>query len=59
MAQEVNAKLQVYLVTAVYIGTASSDLTTNIIRGMKDLAGSYREMTARFKGLIGGAGTSN
>lgn len=56
MPQENNGRLQTYLTTVVYVGTASTDLTTNIIRRLAALTG---EMTARFKAMIVSAGTSN
>lgn len=56
MPEENNSKLQTYLTNTVYVGTASTDVTTNIIRRLKQLTG---EMTARFKAMIVSAGTSN
>lgn len=56
MPQDNNSQLQVYLTTVVYIGTASTDLTTNIVRRLKELTG---EMTARLKSMIVSAGGSN
>jgi hypothetical protein len=56
MAQGVNEKVQVYLIGTVFVGTNSTDLTTNWIRQMKALTGN---MTARMKAIIVSAGTSN
>lgn len=50
------SKLQNYLTQTVYVGTASTDTTTNIIRRLKALTG---EMTARLKAMIVSAGGSN
>lgn len=58
MPKDVNAKLQVYFSTVTYIGTASSDLTSSIVRREIDLAAT-KEMTARIKAMIVSAGTSN
>lgn len=55
MAKDDNAKVQEYLNETVY-ADASKDLTTNIIRRLKQLTG---DMTARFKAIISSAGTSN
>lgn len=56
MPQENNSKLQTYLVGTVFVGTASTDLTTNIVRRLLQLTG---EMTARLKAMIVSSGTSN
>lgn len=56
MAQHENDKIQKYLTGTVYVGTASSDLTTNLIRRLKELSG---DMTARLKAIIVSSGTSN
>lgn len=53
MPQEHNAKLETYLTNTVYAGSASTDLTTNIARRLKELTG---DMTARLKSLIASAG---
>lgn len=49
-------KMQTYLSTVVYVGSASTDLTTNIVRRLLQLSG---EMTARLKAMIVSSGTSN
>jgi hypothetical protein len=51
-----NEKVQTYLTVTVYPGTASTDVTFNIIRRLKELTG---DMTARLKAIIVSAGTSN
>lgn len=51
-----NEKAQTYLTNTVYAGTASTDLTTNLIRRLKELTG---DMTARVKSIISSSGTSN
>jgi hypothetical protein len=56
MAQENNSLLQTYLVGTVYLGSASTDLTTNMIRRLLELTG---EMTARLKAMVVSAGGSN
>ena len=56
MPQENNSKMQVYFATVLYIGTSSTDLTTNIVRRLAALTG---EMTARLKSIIVSAGSSN
>lgn len=56
MAQGIDGKVQVYLATVVYVGTASTDLTTNWIRRMNALTG---DLTARLKAIIVSAGTKN
>ena len=56
MPQGNNEKLQIYLVGTVYVGTASTDLTTNIVRRLAALTG---EMTARLLGMIVSAGSKN
>lgn len=56
MPKDNNSLLQIYLVGTVYVGDASTDLTTNIMRRLRELTG---EMTARFKAMIVSAGSSN
>lgn len=56
MPQGVNEKVQIYAVGTLYVGTSSTDLTTNLIRRLKELTG---DMTARLKSIIVSAGTSN
>lgn len=56
MPQSDNELLQVYAVGTLFVGTSSSDLTTNILRRLAALTG---EMTARFKAMIVSAGGSN
>lgn len=56
MPQGNNEMVQTLLVTVTYVGTASTDVTTNIVRRLKELTG---EMTARLKSIIVAAGTSN
>jgi hypothetical protein len=56
MPQECNAKMQIYFDQVLYVGTDSADLTTNLVRRLKELTG---EMTARFKAIIVAAGSSN
>jgi hypothetical protein len=51
-----NGTLQVYLTGTVYVGTASTDLTTNIMRRLKELSG---DMTARLKAMIVSGGDKN
>lgn len=53
MPQEHNSKMGTYLTNTIYVGTASTDLTTNIARRLKELTG---EMTARFKAIVASAG---
>jgi hypothetical protein len=52
----VGSKTHAYLTGTVYVGTASTDVTTNIIRRLKELTG---DMTARLKSIFVSAGTSN
>lgn len=56
MAGETNSKLQTYLTNTVFVGTASTDLTFNLIRQLKTLTG---DMTARFKSILASAGAPN
>jgi len=56
MAQGNNEKLQIYATDTLYVGTASTDLTTNIIRRLNALTG---DMTARLKAMIVSAGSKN
>lgn len=51
-----DGKVQTYLTNTVFPASASSDLTTNLIRRLKALTG---DMTARLKAIIVSAGTSN
>lgn len=56
MPQGDDEKIQTYLTNTVYPGTASTDLTTNLIRRLKQLTG---DMTARLKAIVVSSGTSN
>lgn len=56
MPQENNGLLQTYLTNVVYVASASADLTTNIVRRLRELTG---DMTARLKAMIVSAGGSN
>lgn len=56
MPQGNNEKVQVLLVGTTYLGQASTDLTTNICRRLRELTG---DMTARLKAIIVAAGSSN
>lgn len=51
-----NGNLQVYFATVLYVGTSSTDLTTNLIRRLAALTG---DMTARLKAIIVTAGDKN
>lgn len=53
MPQGINEKTEAYLVGTVYVGTASTDLTTNLVRRLKELTG---QMEARWKSIIASAG---
>lgn len=52
-ASENNGKLQNHLVGTVFAGTASTDLTTNVVRRIAALTG---EVTARLKAMLVAAG---
>jgi hypothetical protein len=54
--QGINECVQIYLVGTVFVGQASADLTTNIIRELNLMTG---DMTARLKALIVSSGTKN
>ena len=56
MPQAINEKLQVYFKGVLYVGTASSDMTTNLVRRIAALTG---DVTARVKAIIVSAGTKN
>lgn len=56
MPQGNNEKLQVYFATVLYVGTASTDVTTSIMRRLAALTG---DMTARLKAMIVTAGSKN
>jgi hypothetical protein len=53
--RDANSLEQVHLVTVVYAGGASADLTTNVSRRLKALAVPV-EMTARLKAMLLAAG---
>lgn len=56
MAQGNNEKMQIYFVGTLYVGTASKDVTTSIVRRLAALTG---DMTARLKSIIVSAGSKN
>lgn len=51
-----DSRMQVYLNETVFAGTASKDVTTNIVRRLGALTG---EATARFIAIIKAAGGNN
>lgn len=57
MATDNNTLLQKYALEVLYVGTGSTDLTTNVIRRLAALAPG--EMTARLKAMIVSAGGKN
>lgn len=56
MPKGCNENTHGYLINTVYAGVASTDLTSNIIRRLKQLSG---EMTARLKAIFSSAGSPN
>lgn len=57
MAVALEAMLQIYFKNVLYVGTASNDVTTNLVRRIGQL--THPEITARVKAIIVAAGTSN
>lgn len=50
-----NELLQVYAMTVLYVGTASADLTTSVVRRLAELT-TIAEQTARLKAMTVSAG---
>ncbi len=54
--RSINTHLQKYFKEVLYVGTASNDMTTNLVRRMAALTG---DVTARMKAIIVSSGTKN